>query len=348
MTAYHVGIDLHKSIAQVCVLDARGEVHCERRWESLAASGGSELVAWLADLGPSSRVAVEATGCNRWLVRACRRAGVDIRVVHASALGLKSSGRKTDRRDAREIARRLYLGDLDRHARSYFATEEEYGRRKLLRAEHKLVQMRTSLKGQIRGLLNAHLLRPPGGDLHGTKQIGWLRRQDLGEANQTLVLHTLAEALEAIQVRVAALKREIERQAKSDADTRWVQQLPQAGAQTALALKAELGDATRFTGARQVASFAGLAPRVNNSADRSHHGRITKKGNVELRWLMSQWAVRLLAFHDGVRRWAAPMRRRMHYNKVRMALARRLLVGVWVTFSRGEVFSLERCLGLRA
>ena len=28
-----------------------------------------------------------------------------------------------------------------------------------------------------------------------------------------------------------------------------------------------------------------------------------------------------------------------------MALARRLLVGIWVTLGRGEVFSLERCLG---
>jgi hypothetical protein len=43
--------------------------------------------------------------------------------------------------------------------------------------------------------------------------------------------------------------------------------------------------------------------------------------------------------------WATRMRRRMHRNKVRMALARRLLVGVWITLTRGEVFDLRRCLG---
>ncbi len=348
MTAYHVGIDLHKSVAQVCVLDAKGELHEERRFDLPDLAAGAELVAWLATWSAKSCFAVEAVGCNRWFVRSCREAGLDVLVAHPAELALKQNGRKTDRRDAREIARRLYLGDLQRHARSYFPTEEEYGRRKLLRAKHKLVSMRTSLQAQIRGLLNAHLLRPPGYDLHGRKQIAWLQAQDLGEANQTLVLHTLAEALAGIQASVAKLQREIEREARSDADALWIQQLSQAGPQTALALKAELGDATRLRGARQAASYAGLAPRVNNSADRSHHGRITKRGNTELRWIVSQWAVRLLAFNERVKRWARPMLKRMHRNKVRMALARRLLIGVWVTFSRGEVFDMERCLGQHA
>jgi hypothetical protein len=34
----------------------------------------------------------------------------------------------------------------------------------------------------------------------------------------------------------------------------------------------------------------------------------------------------------------------MHQNKVRMALARRLLVGLYVSQARGEPFSLTRCL----
>ena len=34
-------------------------------------------------------------------------------------------------------------------------------------------------------------------------------------------------------------------------------------------------------------------------------------------------------------------------NKLRMALARRLLVGVYVLLSRGEAFSLEKCLAVQ-
>jgi hypothetical protein len=74
------------------------------------------------------------------------------------------------------------------------------------------------------------------------------------------------------------------------------------------------------------------------------HGRLTKRGNPELRWIISEWAVRLLAFDPHARAWARPRLGRMHQNKVRMALARRLLAGVYVSQSRGEEFSLERCL----
>ena len=349
MTAYHIGIDLHKSVAQVCVRDARGEIHRERRWDLPDREAGAAFLSWLATFGAEGHFAVEALGCNRWFVRAGRDLGLEILVVHAAELGLKNTGKKTDRRDAREISRRLYLGDLQRHARSYFPSEQEYGWRKVLRVRHKLVGKRTSIQAEIRGLLNAHLLRSPAGDLHGRKQLSWLRRQDLGEANQTLVLHALADVLEPIQVQVVRLEKEIDRLAKAVVDARWiVEHLPQAGPQTALALCAELGDATRFRGARQAASYGGVVPRVTASADRTHHGRLTKRGNAELRWILGQWAVRLLSFNPTVRAWAQPMLRRMHKNKVRMALARRLLVGIWVMFSRGEEFSLERCLGQQA
>ena len=124
------------------------------------------------------------------------------------------------------------------------------------------------------------------------------------------------------------------------------QMIPQVGAQTALTLVAELGDVHRFRNARAAASYGGLVPRVANSADTSHHGRITKKGNKELRWALNQVAVRLLSNHPAVQRWAAPLLRRMHKNKVRTTLARRLLVGIYIVLRRGEIFSMERCLGV--
>ncbi len=40
--------------------------------------------------------------------------------------------------------------------------------------------------------------------------------------------------------------------------------------------------------------------------------------------------------------------KRVHKNKVRMALARRLLVSVWVMLRTGEAFDMRRCLGMPA
>jgi transposase len=50
---------------------------------------------------------------NRWFVNACQAMGLRILVANPSTLKLKRSGKKTDRRDAHELARRLWLGDIE-------------------------------------------------------------------------------------------------------------------------------------------------------------------------------------------------------------------------------------------
>jgi hypothetical protein len=49
-----------------------------------------------------------------------------------------------------------------------------------------------------------------------------------------------------------------------------------------------------------------------------------------------------MATNEMAAAWGQRRRKRLHVNKVRMALARKLLVGVWVMLSRGEVFELRR------
>ncbi len=151
-TEYFAGIDLHRTVIQICVLDARGEKIAEERIRSESLEQGLGVVERLKFFGPHCRVAVEALGLNRWFVNACREAQLDVLVCDPRKLDLKKLGKKTDRRDAAEIARRLWLGDLDRVATTYYPSDEEYGRRKLLRVRHRLVQMRQQAVNQLRGV----------------------------------------------------------------------------------------------------------------------------------------------------------------------------------------------------
>ncbi len=121
------------------------------------------------------------------------------------------------------------------------------------------------------------------------------------------------------------------------------------GIQTAATIHYELGDLGRFGSSREVAAYAGVVPRVSQSGEgKAHHGRITKRGNGELRWILTQWAVRLLAFDPVTRKRAQGLGRKLPKNKLRVALARRLLVGVYMMRTRGEVFSMSRCMGIKA
>jgi transposase len=344
---YFVGVDLHKTVIQICVLDTTGEVVRERRLEGLGTAVWKDVEEVLGPYRDQAKLVVEAVGVNRWFVDRCLEAKIDVVVANPARLGLKQAGKKTDRRDARELARRLLLGDIERSARSYYASDEEYGQRKTVRIRHQLVEIRQQLVNQIRALLNAYRERPPVRDLWRPRSLAWLRCVSLPAAGLTKSLTVLATTLEAVQASIATMDVEIRAAAaRSSTAQLLMTTVPSVGAQTALTLSCELGDVRRFRTGRAVASQAGLAPRVNNSGDRQHHGSITKQGSSELRWILSQMAVRLLARDELARRWAAPRLRRMHVNKVRVTLARRLLIGMHHTLTTGEEFCLARCLAM--
>ena len=121
-------------------------------------------------------------------------------------------------------------------------------------------------------------------------------------------------------------------------------QLPYVGTVIAGTLVAELGDVDRFRSAKAVASYAGLVPRVAQSAEQERGGPLVRHGNRELRFVLGEWAVQLLTKHPDARAWAQSRLARMPKNKVRVTLARKLLVGVWHCLRTGEAFSLPRCL----
>jgi transposase len=346
MTTAYIGIDLHRTVIQICVLDERGERVAEERFRSHGLEEGLEAVTFVKRFGPACRIAVESVGLNRWFVNACREAGLDVLVCDPRKLGLKKLGKKTDRRDAHEIARRLWLGDLDRMARTYYPSDVEYGRRKLLRVRHRLVQMRQQTVNQLRGMLHAYQVPAPRGVLYTRPSRQRLAAVRLPVAELQQAFEALLAVLEGLQGQIDALNRRVRRLPREEADVAVLTaELPGIGAQSAATLLAELGDPKRFSNPRAVAAYAGLVPRVSQSADKAHHGRMTKQGNPELRWILSQWAVRLMKDNPLVRAWAQRLRRRVHKNKARMALARRLLVGFWVVRTRGEAFDLRRCLG---
>lgn len=346
MTTSYIGIDLHRTVIQICVLDDHGTLQAEERIRYQSLEEGLRAVAFVQRYGPDCRVAVEALGLNRWFVNECRKESLEVLVCDPRKLDLKKLGKKTDRRDAREIARRLWLGDLDRMARTYYPSDTEYGRRKLLRVRHRIVQMRQQTINQLRGMLNAYQIAAPRAVLYTRPSRERLAAVQFPVPELQQSFAALLAVLEGLQQQIDGLNRRVRKLLREESDVAVLAtELPGIGAQSAATLLAELGDAKRFANARAVAAYAGLVPRVNQSADKAHHGRMTKQGNSELRWILSQWAVRLIKDDPDVRAWAQTLRRRVHKNKARMALARRLLVGVWIMLTRGEVFDLSRCLG---
>lgn len=340
---YYVGVDLHKTVVQICVMNRVGEIVEEMRYRAVDQASGEMILDRLDPYLSDGRVSVEALGVNRWFVNGLLDRDVDVVVCDPGKLNLKMLGKKTDRRDAAEIARRLLLGDIDRNARTFYPTDEDYGKRKILRARQSLVQMRQQVINQIRSLLNAYKITGFAGRLTSKKNLAKLSDLELATEELTIVLQTFVSLLISHSDSITLLEKQIDELAQA-ALPKALQRLPSVGPLTALTLVHELGDVHRFKNSRSVACYAGLVPKVNQSADKAHHGSLTKRGNRELRRILGEWAVRLLGSNKLVVDWAQDRLKRSHKNKVRMALARRLMVGVYKSLRTGEVFSLERCL----
>ena len=341
---YFIGIDLHKTVIQGCVLNKAGEVMEEFRQRLDEPEAETLVLERLRRWKTKGQYVVEAQGLNRWFVNACQAMGLRILVANPTTINLKRSGRKTDRRDAYELARRLWLGDIEKHARTYYPADEEYGKRKVLRVRHKCVALRQHVINQLRGLLGAYRIPAPQTVLYTRVSMAKLEQVEMPTPELTFCVQTLVTVLKALQQAIEPLTRKVTECAEVPRVATLQEQLPNVGAQTALTLDAELGDLTRFGSAKQLCSYAGLVPRVTDSADRQNHGRLTKRGNAEVRWILGQWVLRLLVNNPQVQAWAAARARRLHKNKVRVALARRLLVGIFVSQRKGEPFSLQRCL----
>lgn len=102
MPSFYIGIDLHHTVIQVCVLDPKGDPIEERRFLFEGLEEGLEVVDFIESFGRDIRVSVEALGLNRWFVNACKDRSIDILVCDPRMLDQKSSaGRRTSAMHAR-------------------------------------------------------------------------------------------------------------------------------------------------------------------------------------------------------------------------------------------------------
>ena len=105
---------------------------------------------------------------------------------------------------------------------------------------------------------------------------------------------------------------------------------PGVGALTALATVVVLGPVARFHDSKHVVSYVGLAPAVNASAGTYHLGRITKQGSPLLRFVLGQAAAHAARMDPDLKRIYGALVHRRGRPKAKVAVARKLLVRLFI------------------
>jgi Transposase IS116/IS110/IS902 family len=84
--------------------------------------------------------------------------------------------------------------------------------------------------------------------------------------------------------RLCAIDSELAPIARSDARAQLLQTIPGVGPLIGLTFATEIGEVSRFGSPAKLIGYAGLAPRIIQSGERSATGRLSKAGSRVLRW----------------------------------------------------------------
>jgi transposase len=327
-----IGLDVHRDFCEVAIAE-EGRVRSAGR----IATQPEMLELFAQSLTRDDRVALEVTG-NAWeIARIIEPHVARVVVVSPSDTGIRQARAKTDRLDARTLARLLAAGSLD----SVWMPDERTRvmRRRLARREQ-LVSARTRVKNEIHAILIRRLKgRPDVSDLFGRKGRAWLAELELPiEERETL--DSGLRQIDFLDAEIASVDRVIAHDALNWPEARRLMTVPGVNLIVATTFLAAVGDIHRFPDRRKLVAYLGLDPKVRQSGDApATHGHISKQGAASVRVALveASWSVvrqpgPLHAFYQRVRA------RRGHQIAI-TAAARKLACLFWILLWRQEDYA---------
>lgn len=211
------------------------------------------------------------------------------------------------------------------------------------------IRQRTSAINALRGLLAEFGFIVPSRVVHVAKlgQILNAAKERVPEPARSALLSAY-DHIEAINERIGGLEKAIEEQVKLDSSIRRLMTIPGVGKITAASIRAFVPDATLFKSARHFSSWLGITPRSFSSGGKQAYGRISKRGNTELRTLLVVGAFTVVTAakkHGSKNAWLCSLVNRKPYKIAAVAVANKTARTVWAILKKGGVYhsaSLEK------
>ena len=301
-------------------------------------------------------IAYEAGPCGFGIARRLKQLKVSC-LVAAPSLIPKQPGSpfKTDKRDARGLARLLRAGEL---TAVYIPEPTDEAIRDLCRARTDAVDDHRRCRHRLKGFLLRHGFRYQGKANWSQPHMRYLRELVLPHPAMKTILEEYLQGIDAAHARV----QRIEASMLTLLETWRLKPAVEAlmafrGFQLVAAMitVSELGDIHRFAHPRQLMTYLGLVPTESSSGPHQRLGGISRCGNTHQRWLLTECAehyaippkiskelsrrqegqsqeVRALSWKAQNRlhtRFIRLLARRLQRNKAKVAIARELCGFVW-------------------
>ena len=323
-----IGCDYHPSVQQIAWVNTETGECGERRLTHCAEA--EQFYRDLKEKGFRVRVGLEATGHSRWFERLLAELNFEVWIGDPAQIRAKQVRKqKNDRRDAEHLLKLM----LENHfPRLWVPSPENRDVRQLVMHRHRLVQMRTRVMNQLQAIaMNEGVRRKRGlwtrqgrAQLEALQLPPWTsrRRQEL------------LEVLDRFNPSIDELTKAIEQEAQRRPEVERLQTHPGVGPITALAYVLVLGTPDRFACGKHVASYLGLIPCEDSSADHWRLGHISKQGNALLRFLLVQSALSVAQVEEEWRRKYVHLSMRRNHAIAKIAIARKLAVRLFWMWRR--------------
>lgn len=317
----YVGLDYHDETIRVCVMDADGEVLCNRNVPN-DPGAVRDLVRRLGGLARG--VAIEACcGAADFATELAALTEWSVKLAHAGAVQrLKQGPDKTDHGDAWHLANLLRVGYLPE---VWLADEFTRQLRRLVRYRQGLVLERKPIKLRIRALLREERIVHPEGQNAWTKPwMNWLKTAALGEHSRW-VLDQELRRLERIGDDITQVERRLTEATQEDPIMAKLLEQPGVGLVTAATLRAVVGRFDRFRSGKQLSRYCGVTPCNASSGKRQADAGLIESGHDILRPMLIQLAKRLPRHEPRWKELHAKLRKTKPANVASAAIANRWL-----------------------
>ena len=219
--------------------------------------------------------------------------GIKCVVLHPADIPTSDKDRdqKRDPRDSRKIAKAIKNHDVTPIWVPPVSLEQD---RQLLRIREKLSGDKTRIKNRIKAFLQIHGIIYPQifsqpGSHWSARFIKWLESIELDESAGTEALRSLVRCLRFQRGEILTVSKQIRKLSQNDKyNQQYLKLIKKSGIGmiTAMTLLTETGDVHRFKTVDNYRSFMGIVPRAHDSGDKEYPGKITKRANTHLRYLL--------------------------------------------------------------
>jgi len=327
-----ISIDLAKNVFQVCDFNQYHKPTSNRKVRR------GKLLDAIRQL-KSNRIVMEACYSSNYWGRVFQGMGYSVGLIPPHQVKPFVVGNKNDHNDA------LAIGEASFRDTTVFVpvkTLEQQDMQSLHRIRDRYIKNRTAIANQMRGLLSEY-------GIIVERRMAVLRKEvpcalEDAENELTIIAREFTAELYAELVKydelIDAKDLLIKEMLKSNEAYQRISEIPGVGPIVGSAILSAVGDAKQFKNGRNMAAWIGLTPKQFASGDNSRMGGMSKRGNRDIRRLLIHGARAVVNWSgkktDALSLWIQTLSKRMHSNKVVVAVANKLARMIWAVLATGQ------------